>query len=70
MEKKRPQLETKILQMTKLTSEGIHIVKVRNHPHTNMLPKSEIMKRGGCECRTGDARAIKRATAENNLVYV
>uniref|UniRef100_A0A8D2CEM0 L1 transposable element dsRBD-like domain-containing protein n=1 Tax=Sus scrofa TaxID=9823 RepID=A0A8D2CEM0_PIG len=46
-EKKRPQLETKILQMTRLTSKGINIVKVGNHPHINMLPKSEIVRRGG-----------------------
>ena len=46
VEKKRPQLETKILQMTRLTSKGTHIVKVGNHPHTNMLPKSEIVRRG------------------------
>ena len=37
-EKKRPPLETKKLQMTRLTSKGTHIVKVGNHPHTNMLP--------------------------------
>ena len=45
MEKKRPKLETKILQMTRLTNKGIHIVKVGNHPHTNMLPKPEIVRR-------------------------
>ena len=52
MEKKRLQLETKILQMTRLTSKGILIVKVRNHPHTNMLPKSEIVRRGSYKCKT------------------
>ena len=51
MEKKRPQLETKILQMTRLTSKGIHMVKVGNYPHKNMLPKSEIVRRGGYKCR-------------------
>ena len=51
MEKKRLQLETKILQMTSLTCKDINIVKVGNHPHTNMLPKAEIVKRGGYECR-------------------
>ena len=43
---------TKILQMTRLTSKGIHIVKVGNHPYISMLPKSEIMRRGGYKCRT------------------
>ena len=40
MGKIKPQLETKILQMTRLTSKGIHIVKVGNYPHTNMISKS------------------------------
>ena len=52
MEKRRPQLETKILQMTRSTRKGIHIVKAGNHPHTNMPPKSEIMRRGVYKCRT------------------
>ena len=51
MEKKRPQLETKILQMARLTSKGIHILMVGNHPHTNMLPNPEIVRRGGYKCR-------------------
>ena len=46
MEKKGPQLETKILQMTKLPVKSyICVVNVGNHPHTNMLPKREIMSR-------------------------
>ena len=49
-EKKRPPLETKKLQMTRLTSKGTHIVKVGNHPHTNMILKPEIMKRGEYKC--------------------
>ena len=52
MEKKRPQLETKILQMTRFTSKGIHTIKVGNHPGTNMPPKPEIVRRGGYKCRT------------------
>ena len=51
-ERKRPQLETKILQMTRLNSKGIYTIKVGNYPHTNMLPKSEIMRRGGYKFRT------------------
>ena len=37
--------------MTRLTSKDIDIVKVGNHPHTNMLPKPEITRRGGYKCR-------------------
>ena len=49
MEKKRPQLETKMSQITRFTGKGIHRVKVGNHPQTNMLPKPEII-RGGYKC--------------------
>ena len=52
MEKKRLQVETKIFPMTRLSSKGIHIVKVGNHPDTNVLPKSEVVGRGGYKCRT------------------
>ena len=51
-EKKRPQPETKISQMTRLTSKSIYTVKIQNHPRTIMPPKSEIMRRGGYKCRT------------------
>ena len=37
--------------MTRLSGKGIHIVKVGSHPHTNMLPKSEIVRRRGYKCR-------------------
>ena len=55
--KKRPQPETKIPQMTRLTFKGIYTVKIGNHPCIIMLPKSEIVRRGrykfrilGCTC--------------------
>ena len=38
--------------MTRLTSNGIHTVKVGNHSHKNMLPKSEVMRRLGYKCNT------------------
>ena len=37
--------------MIRLTSKDIHIVKLGNHPHGNMLPKPEIMRTGGYKCR-------------------
>ena len=47
--------------MTRLNSKGIHIVKVGNHPHTNMQQKTEIVRR--VQLRdTGDALAIKITT--------
>lgn len=33
-------------RMEKLTSKGKHKVKVRNHPHTNMVSKQAIMRQG------------------------
>ena len=50
-ERKDEQQDTKIPQMTRLTSKGIHTVKIRNHPCTIISPKSEIMIRGGYKCR-------------------
>ena len=38
--------------MTRLPSKGIYTVKVGNQPCANMLPKSEIVRRGGYKCRT------------------
>ena len=38
--------------MTRLTNKGIYTVKIQNHPHTIMPPKSEIVRRGGYKCRT------------------
>ena len=49
--KKRPQLETRKLQMGKLTGKGKHTVKVGEHPHTNMISKLPIVRRGKHKCR-------------------
>ena len=49
MEKKRPQLETKTLQMQGLLVKAY--ICIGNDPHTNMLAKLEIMKRLGYKCR-------------------
>ena len=46
VEKKRPLPETRKLWMEKLASKGKHKVKVRNHPHTNMVSKQAIMRQG------------------------
>ena len=70
MEKKRPHLETKTLQMTKLTSKGIHIAKVGNHQHTNMLTKSEIVRRGGYECRILEMNLQLRDQKLKMILYI
>ena len=51
MQKKRSQLETKTLPMTRLTGKVIHIAKVGNHPPTSMLPKPATVRRGEYTCR-------------------
>ena len=61
MEKKRPQLETEKLILRRLTSKGKHIVKVGNHPHTNMLPKPEILRREGYDCKILEVHLQLRA---------
>ena len=48
--------------MTRLTGKGICIIKVGNHPHTNMLPKSETVRRVEMQ-DTADALAINRPTS-------
>ena len=37
--------------MGKFSSKGKHKVKVGNQPHTNMMPKQEIVRRGKYKCR-------------------
>ena len=68
-EKKRPQQETKIPQMTKLTSKGIYTVKIQNHPCTIIPPKSEIMRRGGYECRTLEMKLQLREQQLKTISY-
>ena len=51
MTKKRPQLETRKLWMGKLTSKDKYTVKIGNHPHTNMISKPAIVRRGEHKCR-------------------
>ena len=73
-EKKTHQQETKIPQMTRFTSKGIYTVKIQNHPSTIMPPKSEIMGRGGYECRTLEMNLqlreqLKTITCTYRLLY-
>ena len=37
--------------MGKLTGKGKHTIKVGNHPHTNMISKLAIVRRGEYKCR-------------------
>ena len=46
-EKEKPQLETRIIQMEKLTGKGKDNMKVGNHPLTNMISKLARCSRCG-----------------------
>ena len=54
--------------MTRLTGKDILRVKVGNHPHANMLPKLEIVRRVQMQ-DTGDALAIKRSILKT-IIYI
>ena len=57
--------------MTRLTSKGIYTVKIGNHPCTILLPKSEIMRRGGYQRRTLEVHLeLRDQQLKNNLVCV
>ena len=56
-------------QMTRLTSKGIYIVKIQNHPCTIMPPKSEIMRRGGYKCGTPEMNSQLREQQLKTISY-
>ena len=57
--------------MTRLTSKGIYTVKIRNHPHTIMPPKSEIMRRGGYKCRTLEMHLqLRDHSLKESCIYI
>ena len=56
--------------MTTLTSKGIYIVKIQNHPHAIMPPKSEIMRRGGYKRRTLELHLQLRDQQRKTISYI
>ena len=68
--KERATTETKIPQMTRLTSKCIHTVKIQNHPHTIMPPRSEIMRRGGYKCKTLEMHLQLRDQQLKTISYI
>ena len=71
-ENKRPQLETRNLQMGKLINKSKYTIKVRNHPQTSMISKRAIVRRGNYKCRIlGMHLKIKRpATLQQSCIYM
>jgi len=39
-----PQLETRTIEIRKMTGKGKHKTKVGNHPHINLIPKPGTVK--------------------------
>ena len=63
-------LETKILKNDKAHHKCIYTVKVVNHPHTNMPPKSEIMRWGGHKGRTLETHLKLREQQRKTILYM
>ena len=54
--------------MKRLTGKGKYIV---NNPHTNMIPKPAIMKKGGYKCRILEMYLqLRDQQLKNNLVCI
>ena len=56
--------------MTRLTSKGIYTVKLGKHPCTHMLPKSEIIRRGGYKRRTLEMHLQLRDQELKTISYI
>ena len=56
--------------MTRFTSKVIHIVKVGNHPHTNMPPKPEMVKKVGYKCRILEMHLQLRDQQVRTIFYI
>ena len=56
--------------MTRLTNKSTNIVKVEKHPHTNMLPKSEVMRRGGYICSTLEMHLQLKDQQLKTILYI
>ena len=56
--------------MGKLTSKGKHTVKVGNHPHTNMISKPAIVRRGQYKCRILKTHLKLRDQQPKTILYI
>ena len=54
----------------KAHQQSKHIVKVGNHPHTNMISKPAIIKEESTMQDIENAFEIKRPASKNSLVYI
>ena len=56
--------------MTRIASKGIYTVKTGNHPCKNMLPKSEMVRKGGYKCRTLEVHLQLRDQQLKTILYI
>ena len=56
--------------MEKLTSKGKHTVKVGNHPHTNMISKPAITRRGEHKCRILEMHLKLRGQQLKTILFI
>ena len=56
--------------MRRLTGKGKYIIKVGNHPYTNMIPKPALVRRGGYKCRILEMHLQLTDQQLKTIVYV
>ena len=56
--------------MGKLTGKGKHTVKVGNHPHTNMISKPAIMRRGEYKCKILEMHLKLKNQQLKTILYI
>ena len=56
--------------MGKLTGKGKHIVKVENHPHTNMISKPAIVRREEYKCRILEMNFKLKEQQLKTIMYI
>ena len=56
--------------MEKLTGKGKHRVKVGSHPHTNMISKPAVVRRGEYKCRILEMHLRLRDHQLKTILYI
>ena len=56
--------------MEKLISKGKHTVKLGNHPHTNMISKPAVMRKGEYRCRILEMHLKLKDQQFKTILYI
>ena len=70
MEKKKATTRNKKIMNGKLTCKGKRTVKVGSHPHTNMLSKPAILRRGEHKCRVLEMHLKLKEQQFNTILFI